>query len=112
MKLKKTFSGICFIFLFMLIIFDLVSSCLLINHPDFERNILMAYLMKHIGVVSALFVTKIVSISFLLFLGYVTQSNTLPKRAQILTYCGFILNISFYSYYMYNYNLAFLLEFR
>ena len=72
MKPKKIFLGICFIFLFMLIMFDLVSSCLLINHPDFEKNIWIAYLMKHIGITSALSIIKITSIFFLLFLGYIT----------------------------------------
>jgi hypothetical protein len=98
------------IILWILNIFDCISTYILLQNGGIELNLFVNWFMNLIGIVEAMLLLKI---PFLILLTYVVicgLKKTLVKREIIFLSTGYIFLISFYSFYMYKYNLASLLN--
>jgi len=96
--------------LWILNIFDFVSTCILLQNGGMELNPFVNWVMNLIGPVEAMLLLKV---PFLILLTYVVTralKKILNKREIIYLGSAYIFLILFYSFYMYNYNLASLID--
>jgi len=106
----KIFLVLSCITLWILNIFDGISTYILLQNDGKELNPFVDWVMNLIGPVEAMLLLKV---PFLILMTYIiirALKQTLNKREIIFLSCGYIFLILFYSFYMYNYNLAALLE--
>ena len=106
----KIFLILSCIALWILNIFDSVSTYILLQNGGEELNLFVNWVMNLIGPIEAMLLLKV---PFLILLTYIVVraiKQKLNKDEIIFLSGGYIFLILYYSFYMYNYNLKGFLE--
>jgi uncharacterized membrane protein (UPF0136 family) len=105
------FIFIGFIVLVLLNIFDYYSTSVLLSNGFYEANPIVAYLMYHFGEINGLVIAKVTAFILLTYVSIkiIKNKHKLTKREKTLSIGGYIIMISYYSYFMYFYNYKFLM---
>lgn len=100
-----------FIILVLLNAFDFYSTNVLMSNGFYEANPIVAYLMNYFGTTNGLVIAKVTAFILLTYvsISIIKNKNKLTKREKTLSIGGYILMISYYSYFMYFYNYKFLI---
>lgn len=104
------FIFIGFIVLLLLNIFDFYSTSVLISDGFYEENPIVAYLMYIFGEINGLIIAKVTAFILLTYVSVsiIKNKNQLTKREKVFSVGGYILMISYYSFFMYFFNYKYL----
>lgn len=105
----KISAGILFLILILLNIYDAYSTTILIKNGGTEYNLLLAFLMERVGVVTTLVVTKCVAIIFIIVV-YIRmlKAQNIPMYRKIIAVLMILACNLYYIYFMLNYNYKYM----
>lgn len=96
-------------YIWLINIFDYVSTSILLSKGGEELNPLMGWVMQIIGTQPAMILTKVPFLGLVLYVTIRALRKGLTKRESILLPICYSIVILSYSYCMYNFNLKSLL---
>jgi len=97
------------VFIWLINIFDYISTIIILDKDAIEMNPIINYLMGIIGIQTTMLLTKIPFLLLILYLTIKGIKKQLTKRESTLLVKCFSLVILVYTYCMYSYNLKSLL---
>ena len=97
----KTFLIFSWIILVVLCLFDAYSTYVILGDGGIEMNPIMVWVMKKIGILNALIITRFIAISFTTFVIYRMIKKNLSVSEKIYTVCLVVPFIFFYIFKSY-----------